>query len=154
MTTIAWKGHFLAADSLSGSHDCRCEVSAVKMRVEQGTVYAITGYFAWFDAWIAWHKAGCDPHATPVCKYDPQNTGNFIVFEAGRCFLYSMELPYPDEQFAPTAFGSGRKYAIGAMLWGASAKDAVGVAIHADPGSGGPVQVIDLLEIQKDREAA
>lgn len=149
MTTIAWSGTQLAADSLQGSTDFTCSKPAVKLREKGARVYAITGFFSWFDAWIKWYEDGADPKDTPICKYnDPP--GEFLVFEDGRCFMFSTQLPYPDEQFAPDAFGSGSKYAIGAMLYGATAKEAVECAVKVDPGSGGPVQVIDLESLKAE----
>lgn len=152
MTTIAYDGRFVAADSLQGSSDYDSPVSAVKLVQKGNAVYAICGYFAWFDAWITWHINGADPMNTPVCKYDRTDTA-FIVFQGGACVSYSMELPYPDEAFPGEAFGSGRKYAMGAMAMGANATEAVKIAIKLDPGSGGAVQVVDLHELQKEDAA-
>jgi hypothetical protein len=149
MTTIAWDNRYVAADSLQGSTSYNSHEPANKLRRDGDKVYAITGYFAWFEAWVEWHKAGADPATAPSCRISGSDHGCFLVFEGGRCFQYSYDLPYADEQFAPCAFGSGWKYAVGAMVHGASAKDAVEVAIIVDPGSRGPVQVIDLLQLQE-----
>jgi len=153
LTTIAFDGISIASDSLQGSQDFDSPVPAVKLVRYGDTVYAICGYFAWFDAWIKWHKDGADPYNTPVCKF-PNSETAFIVFRDGECVAFSSEMPYPDKAFAGEAFGSGRKYAMGAMARGASAREAVEIAIKLDPGSGGPVQVIDLHAIQKSEAAA
>jgi hypothetical protein len=147
MTTIAFDGISVASDSLQGSHDYDCPVPAVKLVEKNGVVYAICGFFAWFDAWIKWYEAGADPKETPICKA-PNNNTTFIVFEKGRCFTYDSDMPYPDEAFAGEAFGSGRGFAMGAMAFGANARQAVETAIKLDPGSGGPVQVIDLESLK------
>ena len=153
MTTIAFDGRYIVSDSLQGSQDFDSPVPAVKLLQDGDTVYAICGYFAWFDAWIKWHKDGYDPNNTPVCKF-PNSETDFIVFRGGECVTFSSEMPYPDKAFAGEAFGSGRKYAMGAMAFGANAMQAVEVAIKLDPGSGGPVQVIDLHAIKKSEVAA
>ena len=150
----------MAADSLQRTYDYNDHVPAVKLRIVGDTIYAITGYYSWFDAWIEWHKNGADPKSCPTSK-DAKESGNFFAFEAsGRCFMFDEILPYPDEQFAPIAFGSGRKYAIGAFALGSvinrpvSAHEAVAAAITRDPGSGGPIQVIDLQNLAKTETIA
>ena len=149
ITTIAFDGISVASDSLQGSHDYDSPVPAVKLVERNGVVYAICGYFALFDAWIKWREDGADPEKTPVCKAQNHNT-TFIVFEKGRCFTYDSDIPYPDEAFAGEAFGSGRGFAMGAMAFGANAKQAVETAIKLDPGSGGPVQVIDIESLKAE----
>lgn len=137
----------MAADSLQGTTDYNCHVPAVKIVRKGSRVYGITGILGWFDVWIKWYEDGADPNITPICKYnDPP--GEFLVFEDGKCFMFCLQLPYPEEQFAPFAFGSGRKYAIGAMLHGATAKEAVECAIIVDPSTGGPIEVIDLQSLK------
>lgn len=152
MTTIAWDGRYIAADSLQGSSDYNIQEPAMKLWRRDSLVYAITGYFAWFEAWIKWYEAGSDPTNIPICK--DSDCGNFIVFKENRCFMFCNEFPYADEQFAPCAFGSGRKYALGVMHYGGSAKNAVEVCCKIDPGSGGPILVYDLFEFQKKADAA
>jgi hypothetical protein len=137
----------VASDSLQGSNDYDSPIPAVKLIQRGDVVYSICGYFAVFDAWIKWYEEGKDPANTPVCKF-PNSETAFIVFKDGKCFTYSSELPYADDAFPGEAFGSGRKYAMGAMAMGASAKEAVEIAIKLDPGSGGPVQVIDLESLK------
>lgn len=153
MTTIAYDGRFVCSDSLQGSGSYNEATPAIKLRIDGAKVYAITGFFSWFDAWIDWHKSGANPNDTPVYK-GGNSESTFIVFEAGRCFMYTHELPYADEQYAPCAFGSGWKYAVGVMQHGGSAREAVEICTKIDPHSGGPVQVIDLHEIQKIEKAA
>ena len=149
MTTIAFDGRYVAADSLQGSNDYDCPVPAVKLIQKGDVVYSICGYFAVFDAWIKWYEAGQDPENTPVCKF-PNSDTVFIVFTGGQCFTYSSELPYKDEAFAGEAFGSGRKFAMGAMAFGATAKEAVEVSCRLDPGTGGAVHVIDLQSLKSE----
>lgn len=138
---------------MMGTHDYNEPTPAEKLRRVGDTVYAIAGLQAWFDAWIDWHKNGCDPEKTPVVKNNDA-PGQFIVFKDGRCFVYIYSVPYAEEHFAPAAFGSGWKYALGAMTFGADARQAVDVCIRLDPGCGGPVQAIDLRELQQKADAA
>jgi len=141
MTTIAWDGDIIAADSQM-SHGCyRCPGETEKVKCVNGWVYAITGYSAWFDAWISWHQGGCDPHTPPPCGLPSDSTGSFIASRNGECWSCTRELPYMQKVFAPDAWGSGYQYAIGAMLAGANAASAVEIAIKADVDSGGQVHV-------------
>ena len=153
MTTIAWDGRYVAADSLQGGRDYDSSVPATKLVLAGERVYAICGYFAWFQAWIKWHENGADPANTPVCKL-PQSETTFIVFEDGGCFTFDLEMPYADISHPGEALGSGRKFAMGAMAAGLNAEQAVRVAIKLDPHSGGPVQVIDLYGLGKQEQAA
>lgn len=146
MTTIAWNGRYVAADTKQGTLQQNCAVPFEKIRVCGDVVYAFSGYMAWFDAWIEWHKAGADPSNTPVCKY-PSSESTLIVFKDGKCFSYSYEMPYPEENHAPDAWGSGAQYALGAMAADVAIRRAVDIATKLDPGSGGPVQVIDLDQL-------
>ena len=150
MTTIAWDGQFVAADSLQGGSDYDSPVPATKLIIRDQRVYAICGYFAWFQAWIDWHENGAHPEKTPVCKLQQPDT-TFIVFEGGGCFTFDHHMPYADLSHPGEAFGSGRKFAMGAMAAGANAEQAVQVAVKLDPHSGGPVRVIDLHELQKGK---
>lgn len=67
----------------------------------------------------------------------------------GKCYMYENRL-YPYEVKAPFAIGSGFKYAMGAMLAGATAAQAVEIAARLDKNTGGEVQVIDVLQKLSD----
>ena len=147
MTTIAWDGRYLAADSMATMGNYTSPKAVQKIRQEGNTLYAIVGFSAWFDAWIAWHKAGADPKALPVTTIPAGCTGNFIVIKDGICRFCGHDLPYFSVANPPDAWGSGSEFAIGAMLAGCSAERAIEIAIQADPYSGGPVQVVDTYPL-------
>lgn len=69
-----------------------------------------------------------------------------IDLNTGKCYMYENRL-YPYEVHPPFAIGSGFKYAMGALLAGATATQAVEIAIRLDKNSGGPIQTIDLRNI-------
>lgn len=148
MTTIAWDGRYVAADTMGLMGDVKNRLPVTKLKTRGNLVYAITGFSAWFDAWIDWHQAGCDPQAAPVFKGNGGDDGNFVVFALDKpAICYSWDLPYPTARGCPESWGSGEKLALGAMLAGKSAPEAVAIAISSDPWSGGEVQVIDLASI-------
>lgn len=148
MTVIAWDGRSVAADRLGVvSGGGRSFHSHSKLEKRDDKVYATTGMMAPMrDAWIAWHESGCDPASVPPCGALAEDLGNFIVFHEGKCFIFSAMVPYPCEEAAPFAWGSGGDYALGAMLAGADAKVAAEIAIACDTRCGGPVDVIEMLQ--------
>lgn len=154
MTTIAYDGRTVAADSMGVSGAYRVPGAYQKIRRVGERVYGLAGYPGWFDAWIRWYEDGADPKSAPHCNIESDNTGSFIVFERGRAFVFTSHVPYPSEIFAPDAWGSGCDFAIGAMKAGADARRAVEVAIDCDPHTGGEVQVIDLMGNAELRDAA
>ena len=146
MTTIAWDGRTVAADRQGCSSHMRLSGSYNKLMQVGDTVYAFTGTLPYMQAMVDWHRAGAKPDKLPKSLRDSDNGGggDLIVFKDGRCFSYTVEIPFADEQFAPAAFGSGFSFAIGALLAGVSAWGAVEVASKLDCYSGGGVTAIDL----------
>jgi hypothetical protein len=154
MTTIAWDGRAVAADTLAvNGHITQAPVSKLRESACGRFVYGITGFSAWFDAWIRWYETfardgnPAAPECAPKFTGVDQDQGNFLVFdrEFNRAWQFGCDLPYPQECFAPAAWGSGESYAMGAMKVGADAMRAVSVAIACDVWSGGDVVVIELL---------
>lgn len=143
MTTIAYDGRYLAADSAMRMGSYRCPKGVKKIRRHDDCIYAITGYQAWFDAWINWHLNGADPAAIPPSDLPAGQTGNFLVMSRYGLSCYSSGLPYPMPVDAPDAWGSGCEYAIGAMLHGASAQEAIAIAIAANPDTEYPIITYD-----------
>lgn len=144
MTTIAFDGKILASDSRMINGNSTCQNPVYKMKRVNGIVYSISGYNAWLDAWIKWHQDGCDPANPPRTTLPSGETGTFQAFVGELCFSCTHALPYMQQIDAPDAWGSGYQYAIGAMLHGATAIEAVEAAIKADAYSGGPVRYFVL----------
>lgn len=144
MTTIAWDGKTVAADSLKTIRDGfeRRAGSFQKIKRVGDIVYAITGSAALFDPLIEWHKEGAFRNKMPKDKHDGYSA--LLVFSEGRCFCYTTDIGYPEELFAPDAFGSGSDYALGALHAGVDAARAVQVAMICNPQTGGEIQVVDL----------
>lgn len=151
MTTIAWDGRTVAGDNQARSGNYRCPQGMHKIRRVGDRVYAVTGSAPLVQPMIEWHQKGAKPADIPQVKGD--SYCRLIVFEKGRCYLYTSEIPYPDEYFAPNAWGSGDDFAIGAMHAGADAKRAIEIAIVCNPDTGGDVKCIDLA-FQTQKQAA
>ena len=141
MTIICWKDGILAADSLClyGSH--RANVPHKKIKMAGKNVYGSTGSGALFDPMIRWVEDGAEPEK---CPNVPNDTTRLLVFTDGRCISYRIGLPYAEEYHSPDAWGSEAEFACGAMAAGASAEEAVHLAIKHTNTVGGPVEVIDL----------
>jgi hypothetical protein len=113
-----------------------------KLKIRNGAVFGLTGNGALFDPMIQWYIDGANPEALPKCAEAYADTA-LIVFRQGHACFYKVNLPYPDDAAAPDAWGAGADFAIGAMEAGASAEQAVELAIRREAYCGGPVQVID-----------
>jgi hypothetical protein len=139
MTTIAWDGKCVAAESRKTLESFLFPADYNKIEQRGEEVFAHCGVSALFMPMIEWYLAGAIPKDYP--------TGGdiwFLVFRKGRAFCFTPNTPYPDEAHAPFGWGSGGVYAIGAMRAGADARRAVEIAIECDIESGGRINVMDL----------
>ncbi len=143
MTTIAWDGCTVAAETLAVVSGTRSPGHADKLLRIGNIVYAFSGADAYFRPMVAWHQAGAKPADFPKEMRDEYDSG-LSVFEDGKCFRYTTKLPYPDEYQAGSAWGSGTDFAMAIMADGGSAEHAVEIAMKLDPHSGGEVRSIDL----------
>ena len=144
MTTIAWDGRFVAADSQCVAGGYAKPETARKIRRIGDLVYAVSGLYCMFDAMIEWHRQGADPREVPACKSDGDDIVLIVFYPSGRCWSYRSSVPYPDEAFAPDAWGSGYQFAIGAMKARCNAETAVSIAAKCDVGTGGDIFVEEL----------
>jgi hypothetical protein len=145
MTTIAWDGKTVAADKLGVAGHVRQAGFFTKLIRVADTVYGFTGTWAYFGPMVEWHLAGADPAKLPVGPNEDDTT-TLIVFKDGRCFTYDHKVPYPDEHFAPAAWGTGADFAITILAANGIPIQAVEVASMLDVFSGNGVDVIDLTK--------
>lgn len=140
MTTIATDGKSMAGD---GQREVRGTIStrnAEKVRrLSDGSVIGTAGDSACGCALIEWLEGGGD-----APKLEPESGFNALQLTSdGKVFIYDKHcMPMPVEP--PMAIGSGMDLAIGAMLAGKSAEDAVMIAVRRDPGTGGKITVLHL----------
>ena len=145
MTTIAVDGKLVAAE---GRRTAGSEIVADDVRkivVKHGRIYVLAGEIAARDAIIEWHDKGADPGKQPGASKD--GSWILVVIDRDRVMRsFHNDLPYPQQNPMPQAFGSGASFALGAMRAGADARRAVEIACGLDVYSGGGIQVVDIDE--------
>ena len=148
MTTIAWDGKTVAADSLSTFDSRIGYVDVIKIRTRGPFVFALAGRHCLFEALMCWVEAGAIAAELPVgCNDEAKNDWALLVFERKRARLFTALCPYATVIEAPFAMGSGGDYAMGAMRGcDQSAREAVRAAMMCDVWSGGSVNAIDLAK--------
>lgn len=162
MTTIAWDGKSLAADSqvnfrggielapvekiwLMSQSVCTLECQQV---VAAGGSGDLDGVMC-FRRWLNTADAVLWKNFPKTCEkaIEEGNLDIFAVLEGGH-LLHFGPSGFPTTMASEIqAFGSGSAYAMGAMLAGATAREAVTIACRLDPDSGGVVRHLsDLIE--------
>lgn len=150
MTTIAYCGRFLAADTRGTyGNDGICQATCHKLRVHNDVAFSATGRITdvWLTKLLDWWLDGADPANMPPRGSD-EEVGNFIIVYSTGALSLTYGTPYPQEMGKPVAWGSGANYAIGAMEMGADAMRAVQVAMKHDGPTGGDIEFIDMEDIE------
>jgi ATP-dependent protease HslVU (ClpYQ) peptidase subunit len=133
MTTIAWRGSILAADS---ALTCGTTLgAATKLLRMRGVAYGFAGDFAAIRQFIDAVSAGHDP-----LKIRIKGQFDCLMLRPEGCYLMQSN-SYPilwEGEF--WAIGTGSDYALGAMATGATAKRAVQIASIFDPNTAPPIQ--------------
>lgn len=137
MTVIAWDGRTLAADRQATN--CSMKFAVTKLtRFKDGSVAAATGSAAAGNIMRQWYEDGADLTKYPECQKG-DDWARLIVAKPDGIVWYYENLPaaIKSEQ-TPAAWGSGRDFAIGAMLAGADAARAVEITnmVSTDCGLG------------------
>jgi ATP-dependent protease HslVU (ClpYQ) peptidase subunit len=151
MTTIAVKDGVVAADSLMTFGHERSLLPVWKILATDAFVYAASG-IAILDALARWHEDGHDPRQLPVVAAGEK--WSLLVMDEGAIWLYGSEAPYPQPVQAPFSLGTGGELALGAMLAGASAVEAVEIACRVSTSSGLPVYSVNIAEALSGRGLA
>ncbi|MEO1658261.1 MAG: hypothetical protein AAFR65_11095 [Pseudomonadota bacterium] len=146
MTTIAWDGTTLASDS-QGSGSFIYE-NGPKVFEHNGCLYGIAGDREAVEQAVRWIKASnLDPSSGEPPNLQTENVGGLMINPQGECFVFEKRL-IPFEVSTPHAEGSGQRFAMGAMLAGATAEDAVRIAIELDQESGGTVHKVSRNDLE------
>lgn len=146
MTTIAIdRNGFIAADGFvlwGGEIRNRAQK---KLRISNGVIYGLTGLTPLMDVLIEWHqKHEASPEKLP--KVRPEEGWTLVVVDQSGIGKYTNTCPYIDRFDPPIAFGAGGDYAIGAMLAGATAAEAVKIVSDLCNHTGGEIQTINIAE--------
>ena len=155
MTTIAVTLTEIAADSRATRNHEIASWQSQKIIVDNGVIYAVSGAEDMSEPARKWHAAGADPDKAPKCN--AELGWLLLVIDRNGMWVYDDKSPHPLKVIAPWTMGSGRDWAMGAMLAGASAKEAVEIACSRDVWSGPPVKVVNIAEalgLSQVREAA
>lgn len=142
MTTIAISHEEIAADSYAYFGDTRASTTRQKIKVSGGKIFAFCGSSQIFDAVMNWYDAGAKPDDVPK-----HGDWNLIVVTAKGCFFCSPDMPYMGNVDLPCAFGTGERFAYGALDSGMSARDAVRAAMLRDPYTGGEITVVRFADV-------
>lgn len=134
MTTIAIRGRDVAADSLVTAGGLR-DGRSLKIRKVGPFIVGGAGCTAVCHRFHEWVKGGMQGKC-PV--EGSSNTNGFIVQPDGKVVVWGSQGPWLNET-GMVAFGSGGDVAMGAMLAGAGAVEAVEAAIKVDIYSGGDI---------------
>jgi len=138
VTTIAYRDGVLAADTLTSSNGILC-TQAVKIGGRNGVLWSACGDVAWGKRFRDWCASGAVGDHPPLPN---DQTGGTIYAPNGDLIVFhSMGIEVrPGLPF--WADGSGCDYALGAMQMGATAEQAVAVAMIWDQCTGGQIRTI------------
>ena len=147
MTTVAWRGNLMAADSLANCNGVR--ITAVKIHRVGDCVIGFAGCLEDGIAFVKWFGGDRQtPLDFRVFRHDGSDAPDVVAIVAGpdgveRWTEHLQPYPIYDEFFA---IGSGAKAALAAMRCGRSAPDAVEIASQVDAGTNGHIQVVKIAE--------
>jgi hypothetical protein len=146
MTTIAYDGRYLAADTQAQRDNNRSNIKCRKLRLVGAFAYAVHGdWHPVLGNLIKWHEAGAKPGDLPQ-----HGGGSLTIVNVISGCVWAVagpQMPYLDEEGAPWGCGSGGDIALGAMTQGATAMEAVAAAMRYDTGTSGDVEFIDLRDL-------
>lgn len=136
MTTVATDGDTMAADGLLVSGGTVFGTNFEKIRsLKSGAIVGIAGTASYFEPFCDWICNGGD-----MPEFD-ENFEAIVLYPDGICRSFDHKGRSIIEEL-PTASGSGREIALGAMAVGASPEEAVKAACQRDTQTGGTVRVL------------
>jgi hypothetical protein len=138
LTTIAWDGRTLAADTLTTCNGA-FDGYGPKIHIERGVMVGGAGSSAIYERFRDWVRTGM----VGDCPLQKDVGNMFVIPPVGHAVMWCDDGPFriATEKWA---LGSGENYALGAMEMGATAEQAVRVAMKHDRHSGGEVTVLSL----------
>ena len=160
MTTIAFDGNMLAADSQTTQGDYRLSLHAQKIfqpavgenwRVmgQRVVAYGVAGTL---QGWHYLREALAGFNGLSVNTTFPKGVvvSYLVVTEDGEVYAGGQyendNVAWLTKVSAPIAVGSGAEFAMGAMAQGATAAQAVEIAARFDVNTGGGVQVLHTVK--------
>jgi len=142
MTIICWDGKTLAADKRAVCQGLSRTVT--KIRRFGNLLVGVSGDTEAMGQAMQWVSNGRKPEDYPAYLKDKDCKATMMIIDADRVLIYG-ESPIPTHyEDKKTATGSGRDYALAAMLCGKTAREAVEIACLFETGCGNG---IDELEV-------
>lgn len=139
MTTIACNGMSMAGDGFVTNGDVVFSRSFAKVRrLSDGRIAGVSGSAFHVAPFLEWLEDGGEKP-----KIDVENFEALVLHVDGTCLCYDADCRSIPEEL-PTASGSGKAFALGAMDAGATPEEAVEIACDRDCSSGGTVIVLHL----------
>jgi len=132
MTTIAWDGKSLAADTRCTTGGMPWQTTKA-VRLKDGRLFAASGAGEDCEAVRTWLEGGEKPTPKDFVA---------ILIENGECIRMEDKLVKMRVESPFHAVGSGRDYAIAAMHYGKTAREAIELAALYDIYTGTPVTVL------------
>lgn len=138
MTTIATDGKSMAGDGLVTSNGTVFGHSFIKIvRLPDGRIAGAAGSAFYLAPFFAWLENGGD---APELG---EHFDGIVLSPDGSCRTYDEKCRSIPEE-TPSAVGSGRELAIGAMMAGASPLKAVGIAAERNTSTGGTITALAI----------
>lgn len=144
MTTIAYDGVSIAADTLTLFGVEKAKYPARKIEVRGDGIYAASGPANMLRRLIKWLHDGADYDDTPSVKMENANWSLLVIKPDGTAWCAMMLHPELIRVSAPFAIGSGADFALGAMACGKTAAEAVEIASQFDVNTGGSIVTVAI----------
>lgn len=145
MTTVAWKDGRLAADCLARRGATVLPYRAQKLHIHNRVLYACVGAILICERVLDALLSGHDAHQI-AREVKANSEDDFMVIEIREPTKIRVWEPggSSSESSAIGAWGSGAHLALGAMLAGASAPQAIEIASSVDLYTGGGIDVLEF----------
>jgi 20S proteasome alpha/beta subunit len=143
MTTVVYRDGVLAGDTRVTDPDIVPGSHRKVFQSRHGWLYGASGKVASFVKFYKWAES----HSTRLLKKDPPDGDYSGILVSPKGVAYFVEdgsvWRVPDDTDF-IAIGSGRTGALGALYMGATALQAVEMALKVDTNSGGPIDSVSL----------
>jgi ATP-dependent protease HslVU (ClpYQ) peptidase subunit len=139
MTTIAWDGEILAADSLTSADTSVVRYHNKIQRLKDGNYLACVGYIDDALAFRKWWNSGCKEDKPTL----DETFTCYMVYPDGECVQFwnsCLDCRITGKE----AIGSGDKWALAAMDFGKNAREAIKYAKTRDTVTGGRVNWVRI----------
>ena len=147
MTTITFKDGVMAADSQQ-THVYIDQVECRKLYVINGDLIGLAGNLTDFPKFINWYmneRKNINDLSIPNRAIDELQA---LVFSKNKLYFYDHECIAVPMTGKIASIGSGSPYAMGAMMAGSTAQEAIVVSSKLDPNTNAPIYSIDIKDVK------